>query len=152
MAGLFPSPALDFGIWGRNLDETLTTVKTGKSIHYFPCQHRYCFLLSTSSNKKVLGIVCMPHSSVMIQGGGWGVEAPLPGASGEEDIAEGLQTVIKVPLQMWTKTPAPPHQGGPPGPGLPPPPRTGPKEPVFINGCDNVVPGSCCSGSLTVSV
>lgn len=121
MAGLFPSPALDFGIWGRNLDETLTTVKTGKSIHYFPCQHRYCFLLSTSSNKKVLGIVCMPHSSVMNQGGDGEWKPPLPVQAVRRTLsAEALQTVIKVHLQMWTKKPTPPHQGGPPGPGLPP--------------------------------
>lgn len=154
MAGLFPSPALDFGIWGRNLDETLTTVKTGKSIHYFPCQRRYCFLLSTSSKKKSLrNCLHAPFISDEPRGG-WGVEAPPPGASGKEDIvcrgspnsdqspfANVDQKTYSSPSGWTLRTRAPPT-----------PPRTGPKEPVFINGCDNVVPGSCCSGSLTVSV
>lgn len=154
MAGLFPSPALDFGIWGRNLDETLTTVKTGKSIHYFPCQHRYCFLLSTSSNKKVLGIVCMPHSSVMNQGGDGEWKPPLPGASGKEDIVcRGSPNSDQSPFaNVDQKTYSSPSGWTPRTRASPLPPRTGPKEPVFINGCDNVVPGSCCSGSLTVSV
>lgn len=63
----------------------------------------------------------MPHSSVMNQGGDGEWKPPLPVQAVRRTLsAEALQTVIKVHLQMWTKKPTPPHQGGPPGPGLPP--------------------------------